>query len=199
MAQMQRKEFRLNRTAGRLLGAALFLAALPRPAAAAPVPWPDEPLAYTVVDQDLRDLLAEIGTRLGVRLRVSDAVKARVRGRLPPAPPREFLARLASIYGFEWFYDGGTIWVSAPSESQTRMMQLGPVAMEQVAAAMDELGLSDPRWPLLGSEQAGVVVVNGPPRFVAMAEQALAALQQRARPPVASDIRVFRGQSASAH
>lgn len=199
MVQMRRKDSRLSRTAGLLLGAALFLAALPGPAGAAPVPWPDEPLAYTVVDQDLRDLLAEIGARLGVRLRVSDAVKARVRGRLPPAPPREFLARLASIYGFEWFYDGGTIWVSAPSESQTRMMQLGPVAMEQMAGAMDELGLSDPRWPLLGSEQAGVVVVNGPPRFVAMAEQALAALQQRARPPVANDIRVFRGQSASAH
>lgn len=199
MAQMRRKDFRLNRTAGLLLGAALSLAALPGPAGAAPVPWPDEPLAYTVVDQDLRDLLAEIGTRLGVRLRVSDAVKARVRGRLPPAPPREFLARLASIYGFEWFYDGGTIWVSAPAESQTRMMQLGPVPMEQMAGAMDELGLSDPRWPLLGSEQAGVVVVNGPPRFVAMAEQALAALQQRARPPVANDIRVFRGQSSGAH
>ena len=194
MVRMQRKDFGLERATALLLGAALSLA-LPGPAGAAPVPWPDEPLAYTVVDQDLRDLLAEIGTRLGVRVRVSDAVKARVRGRLPPAPPREFLARLASIYGFEWFYDGGTIWVSAPAESQTRMMQLGPVPYEQMTAAMDELGLSDDRWPLLGSGQAGVVVVNGPPRFVMMAEQALAALQQRARPQVGADIRVFRGQS----
>lgn len=198
MAQMHRRGFRPDRAAALWLGAALFLAALPGPARAAEVPWPDEPLAYTVVDQDLRDLLAEIGARLGVRVRVSDAVKARVRGRLPPAPPREFLARLASIYGFEWFYDGGTIWVSAPSESQTRMMQLGPVAFEQMTAAMDELGVSDPRWPLRGSGEAGVVVVNGPPRFVAMAEQALAALQQRARPQVATEIRVFRGQSAGA-
>ena len=193
------RAFTLKRAASRLLGAAvLAAAAVAGPARAAEVPWPDEPLAYTVVDQDLRDLLAEIGTRLGVRVRVSDAVKARVRGRLPPAPPREFLARLASIYGFEWFYDGGTIWVSAPSESQTRMMQLGPVPFEQMATAMNELGLSDERWPLRGSGEAGVVVVNGPPRFVAMAEQALAALQQRARPPVAADIRVFRGQSTGA-
>jgi len=122
---------------------------------AAPVPWPDEPLAYTVVDQDLRDLLAEIGTRLGVHLRVSDAVKARVRGRLPPAPPREFLARLASIYGFEWFYDGGTIWVSAPSASQTRMMQLGPVPLEQMTGAMDELGLTGQPRSLEGGAARG--------------------------------------------
>lgn len=198
MVRMRRKDHRPGRTTALLLGAALSLPAHPGPAGAAAVPWPEEPLAYTVVDQDLRDLLAEIGVRLGVRLRVSDAVKARVRGRLPPAPPHEFLARLAAIYGFEWFYDGGTLWVSAPSEGQTRMMPLGPVPFEQLVLAMDELGLSDPRWPLLGSGQAGVVVVNGPPRFVAMAEQALAALQQRARPAVAADIRVFRGQSAGA-
>ena len=195
----RREDFRLKRTAVWLLSAVVLAAAVPAGLGqAAEVPWPDEPLAYTVVDQELRDLLAEIGTRLGVRVRVSDMVKARVRGRLPPAPPREFLARLASVYGFEWFYDGNTIWVSVPSESQTRMMQLGPVPFEQMATTMDELGLSDERWPLRGSEQAGVVVVSGPPRFVAMAEQALAALQQRARPPVSGDIRVFRGQSAGA-
>lgn len=195
MTLARRTGFGLNRTAALLLGAAVMATA---PTRAAQVPWPDEPLAYTVVDQDLRELLAEIGARLGIRVRVSDAVKGRVRGRLPPAPAGEFLARLASIYGFEWFYDGSTLWVSAPSESQTRMMQLGPVPFEQMTAAMDELGLSDVRWPLRGAGQAGVVVVDGPPHFVAMAEQALAALQQRARPPVTSDIRVFRGQSAGA-
>lgn len=169
--------------------------AIVRPTAAAPVPWSEEPLSYTVIDQELRDLLTEVATRLGVRIRVSDAVKARVRGRLPPAQPREFLTRLASIYGFEWFYDGGTLWISSPAESQTRMMALGPVAFDQMTAAMDELGLSDERWPLRASSQAGVVVVNGPPRFVAMAEQALSALQQKARPPAPSEIRIFRGQS----
>lgn len=173
-----------------VLAATLLVAA---PVRAARVPWSDEPLAYTVVDQELRELLAEIGVRLGVSVRVSDAVKARVRGRLPAAPPREFLDRLASIYGFEWFYDGGVLWVSAVSESQSRILQLGPVPFEQVAATMDELGLSDTRWPLRGSSQAGIVMVNGPPRFLTMAEQVLTALQQRAHGPV-----LFRGKTVSA-
>lgn len=179
-----------------LFAAALFAAAC-GPARAAQVPWSDEPLAYTVVDQELRELLAEIGTRLGVSVRVSDAVKARVRGRLPPAPPREFLTRLASIYGFEWFYDGGTLWVSVPSESQTRLLPLGPVSFERMAATMDRLGLSDPRWPLRGSGESGMAVVSGPPRFVTMAEQTLAALQQGAQPPPPGDIRIFRGRTTA--
>ena len=188
-----------TRLARSALAAAVIAGAVPSgapPAHAAPVPWNDEPLSYTVVDQDLRELLGEIATRLGVRVRVSDAVKARVRGRLPPAPPREFLSRLASIYGFEWFYDGGTLWVSSPAESQTHMLQLGPITLEQLSTASDELGVADTRWPLRASGEAGMVVVNGPPRYVAMTEEALSALQQRARRPVATEIRVFRGQAA---
>ena len=169
---------------------ALFLAT---PAPAAQIPWSEEPLSYTVIDQDLRDLLAEIGMRLGVRVQVSPAVKARVKGRLAPAPPQEFLTRLAAIYGFEWFYDGGILWISAPSENQNKMLQLESVTVEQVATVMDELGASDPRFPLRASSQAGIMVVNGPPQFVSMAEMALQALQQRIRPTRSNGVIVFRG------
>ena len=175
-------------------GAAVLLAAVAMPGArAATVPWSEEPLSYTVVDQELRDLLVEVGGRLGVRVRVSDQVRGRVRGRLPPAPPQEFLSRLAAIHGFEWFYDGGILWISAQSESQTRMLQLEQVTLDQVTTAMDELGASDPRWPLRGSGQAGVVMVNGPPRYVAMAEQTLQALQARMKPVRNGGVLVFRG------
>lgn len=172
--------------------AALALCAA-SPALAAPVPWSEEPLTYTVVDQDLRELLAEVGTRLGVSVQVSPAVKARVRGRLPSAPPQEFLSRLAAIYGFEWYYDGSTLWVTAPSEKQTRMMPLDGVTVDQINLALDELGASDARFPLRGSVSANQVVVSGPPQFVAIAERTLQALQSRNRPNV-STITVFRGQ-----
>lgn len=186
------------RVTGAILGVAASVLLHAQPVAAAPVPWNDEPFSYTVVDQDLRGLLTEFGARIGVPVRVSDTVKARVRGRLPPSPPREFLQRLAEIYGLEWFYDGGTLWVSAATESQTKLLRLGPVEFGQLAGTMQELGVSDERWPLRKSGDAGIVMVNGPPRYVAMAEQALIALQQRARPPQAGGVEVFRGQPTSA-
>ena len=111
------------------------------PAWAAATARPYGPLAYTAVDWDSRELPAEAGARLGARVRVNEAVQARVRGRLPPAPRCEALMRLAAVYGFERSHDGGMIRVSAPSEGQTRM------ALGQPVAAMDEAGLSDPRWP----------------------------------------------------
>ena len=177
------------------LGIAILAAAACLPVTsviAAPVPWSEEPLTYTVVDQDLRELLAEVGTRLGVSVQVSPAVKARVRGRLPSAPPQEFLTRLAAIYGFEWYYDGGTLWITAPSEKQTRMLPLDGVTLEKVVMSLDELGASDPRFPLRGSTQANQVLVSGPPQYVAMAERTLQALQTQSRPNV-SGVTVFRG------
>lgn len=173
--------------------AVLALCAFPSPAGAAPVPWSEEPLTYTVVDQDLRELLAEVGTRIGVSVQVSTAVKARVRGRLPSAPPQEFLTRLAAIYGFEHYYDGSTLWVTSPTEKQTRMLPLDGVTVDQVNLALDELGASDPRYPLRGSVAANQIVVNGPPQFVAIAERTVQALQARNRPNV-STVTVFRGQ-----
>lgn len=179
---------------------AIGMAALlwqPAPAASAPIPWGNEPISYTVVDQDLRDLLTEFGTRIGVPVRVSEAVKARVRGRLPPAPPREFLERLSQIYGLEWFYDGGTLWVTAAAEDQSKLLRLGPVEFGQLSDAMGSMGISDTRWPLRASTDAGLVMVNGPPRYVTMTEQMLQALQQRAQPSQTQGMTIFRGKPAN--
>ena len=186
------------RATGAVFGTAILVLSHVQPTAAAPVPWNNEPFSYTVVDQDLRDLLGELGARMGVSVRVSDAVKARVRGRLPPAPPQEFLKHLAAIYGFEWFYHGGTLWVSASSENQTKLLRLGPVEFNQLANTMQDLGVSDERWPLRNSSDAGIVMVNGPPRYVAMTEQSLTALQQRAQPTQTEGVKVFHGPGTSA-
>ena len=186
------------RVRGAAFGIATAVLLQMQPAVAAPVPWGNEPFSYTVVDQDLRDLLSELGARMGISVRVSDAVKARVRGRLPPAPPQEFLQHLAAIYGFEWFYHGGTLWVSASSENQTKLLHLGPVEFSQLANTMQDLGISDERWPLRNSSDAGIVMVNGPPRYVAMTEQSLTALQQRAQPTQAEGVKIFHGPGASA-
>lgn len=165
------------------------------PGRAYPLPHADRDVAYAVVDQDLPELLGDLGSQLGVRVQVSQAVRGRVRGRLPPAPPAAFLERLAAIHGFDWYFDGATLFVSGPSEAVTRVLPLGPVPLPGLAQVLDELGISDPRWPLRASSGAGLVFAGGPPRYVALIEQALDALRQRSRP--SPEPRVFRGSAAS--
>lgn len=176
------------------LTAAALLCASPVPACTAPLPHRDRQVAYTVIDQDLRDVLIEVGRQSGLPVEVSAAVHGRVHGRLPAAPLAQFLDHLASIYGFDWYFDGGTLDVSAAGESRAKMLALGPVPFAQLTSTLSTLGIADPRWPLRGSDTVGVVVADGPPRYLQLVEQALTVLSQRGAIPV----HIFRGSSASA-
>jgi type II secretory pathway component GspD/PulD (secretin) len=177
--------------------AASGLAALP--AHAAEPNWPTQPLAYTVIDEDLRDVLADVGNKIGVAVNVSAAVHGRVRGHLPDAPPRQFLDNLATLYGLNWYYDGGTLYVTRASEQSSRLLQLGPVPLATLTDALDQLGVSDPRWPVRGATDGGLAIVSGPPRYVALVSETLSSLIDHAKPKpdeAASQVRIFHGAIA---
>lgn len=166
------------------------------PAQATPLPNGDRPVTYTVIDQDLREVLAEVGRQSGLRVSVSEGLRGQqVHGRLPPAPLGAFLDRLSSIYGFDWYFDGGVLHVSAMSEAGSRVLPLGSVEFNQLTRTLVALGIADGRWPLRGSNEAGVALVDGPPRYLQLVEQSLAALSRRS--DGAAPVRVFRGTAQS--
>jgi len=175
-----------------IVGIAMLLAAR---GAAAPLPNGERPLQYAVVDQELREVLLGIGAELGLRVEVSQAVRGRVRGRLPPASAEEMLRRLADLYAFDWYHDGEVLWVSARSEAVSKLVALPGPEAQLLRQALAELGIADPRWPVRVSARAGLVMVSGPPRYAALVEQAAAALARRQQAPLA--VRVFRGSAAS--
>ena len=182
---------KLSHTMAILPTRALLIALAATPAAAAPLPLMGGSVTYAVVDQDLRDVLTEVTQQSGLRLNLSEAVHGRVRGRLPPAPFSVILDQLAKTYGFDWYYDGGVLYVSAASEAQGKMLPLGPVDLSQLTRSLDTLGISDPRWPLRGSADAKVAIVDGPPRYVQLVEQTQSALAQRT--DAVAKVGVFRG------
>lgn len=171
-------------------------APVPRPA----VPWEGRRFDYAVVDQDLREVLTEFGRRVGLSVAISDAVRGRVRGRLPALPARALLEQLAAMHGFDWFSDGATLHISASSEAVSRLVELGRVAPRALSAALGSLGIVDERWPIrIASGGLGLAILAGPPRYVALIEQTLAALARRETPAAAvapaGTIRIFRGRT----
>ena len=175
-----------------LAAAMMSSAALLSAARAAPLPHSDQPVTYTVVDQDLRDVITEVAQQSGLRATVSDAVHGRVRGRLPPAPLEDFLNHLAATYGLDWYYDGSALFVTTAAEATSKLLSLGLVSLPQLQANLDALGVTDVRWPLRGSSDGRLVVVNGPPRYVQLVEQTLTALSQQ-RGQSVDKVAVFRG------
>jgi type III secretion protein C len=164
--------------ASTMLTAATLMLGVSGPAPAAAPPWPDKAYPYVVVDQDLVAVLTEFGQNMGTPVQVSDTVHGRVIGRIPPMPPRAFLDRLASQYGFNWYYDGSTLAIAANSELVERTLPLGKTSFDALNADLDRLDISDSRYRLRHAEGSDLVMVAGPPRYAQLVEQTLNSLNK---------------------
>ena len=179
-----------------LASACLVLAWPALSAQAAALPGSDRVLTYSVVDQDVRDVLVGIGEQLNLRTTVSPKVHGQLRGRLPAGRAAETLDGLARLYGFEWYCDGQAIFVSTYDEATSKVAPLGAVPASVFVQTLDSLGVSDPRWPVRSSDRGDIVMIDGPPHYVALVDQTLSALEKRVQGSTPG-VRIFRGSAAS--
>jgi len=163
---------------------------------AASLPGAQRVVSYSVVDQDLRDVIAGIAAQLGLRAVISSHVHGQVHGRLPAAPAASMLDRLSGLYGFDWYYDDRTVFVTAYDEAVSKVMPLGPVSANELEATLQELDVSDDRWPVRIATASGVAAVDGPPHYAMLVDQTLAALAAGAKNGV-TEVHVFRGTASS--
>lgn len=178
--------------AARLLASSLVVAGLgaaatllrPSTTLAAQLKLPDSTYTYTVINQDLPAALLEFGSNLNIKVNVSQEVRGRIQGRLPDLPPLAFLNRLASLYNLEWYFDGQVLHVTSARESQSRLLVPGPVPFERLASTLAAFDVADERYAVRPAPNTQLVLVTGPPRFVALVEQSLNGLiaEEQARP-----------------
>ncbi|MCV3211078.1 type III secretion protein [Mesorhizobium sp. YC-39] len=173
----------------------------------APLSLPSTPYRYAVLDQELAAALQEFGNNLKIKISISGEVKGRIRGRMPDLPPRAFLDRLTDLYNLQWYFDGVELYVSSANEAQTRLLVLTPIRFDALKAALDALNISDERYVVRPAPGNALVMVSGPPRFVALVEQTFNGLVAQAqaqpqaaaveKPPQESVLLLFRGSSAT--
>lgn len=135
--------------------------------------WLDTPFPYTVVDQDVHDVLGELGRNAKIDVHVSDAVEGRVRGGWHVDTVGNFLDRLASDMGVEWFFDGRRLNVSSAEESVRRVFPLNGADPKAWRTSIEQLGIESDQFPIVIDENRGVALVSGPPQYVQLVEQSL--------------------------
>jgi type III secretion protein C len=150
--------------------------------------WPPGPYKYLVIDQDIRDVLAEFGRHIDAPVEVSDQVNGRLRGALPAATAKEFLNKLCESYGLVWYFDGTTLHINAKTEVKTVLINTGGLPPDQLTARLNALGIADPRFPVRSTANGDIVSISGPPPFVALVRQTLTAMASAASPRAAANI-----------
>lgn len=170
--------------------------------------WAHKPFQYVAVDQSLRDVLRELSIATSVPIKVSDLVSGQAHGRWPDTTAGEFLSQLARTYALEWYFDGSLLSVSASSEDETKLVSLHGAGLERLRDGLTTAGLMDARFTLRPGPTPDVALVSGPPRFLAVVQEAMDAIVASgtvSRPlqpgtVIASTERrvtVFRGSSAT--
>ncbi|MGK9065301.1 type III secretion protein [Stutzerimonas chloritidismutans] len=172
------------------------------PVAAAPEPsWYERPYNYVVIDQSLRDALEAFGRNLGLPVVIDKKVGGKAPGNLRADSAGDFLDALSAHAGLTWFYDGGVLHITRDEDVEIRQFTTEGFAVGELEQALDDLGAAGNHLAIRGGAEGGLVLVSGPPPYMAMVEQWI----ERRRPPPDTavqavsrerGVRVFRGSSS---
>lgn len=160
---------------------------------AAAAPWQEVTFTYIASNQELPKVLSSFSRTFGLELQLSSAVSARhgeiVNGKLTTSNPTEFLNQLSSTYGLQWFYYGGTLYVSRNFETATRSISANGIPLFSFRKALTDLGIIETKFGWGEVPDRGVAMVSGPPAYVDLVVWAVATLPL---PQPEQQIRVFR-------
>ncbi|MBC2677711.1 hypothetical protein [Pseudomonas baltica] len=185
-----------------LLSVLVILGMLAGPSAwaatdAAPA-WAAQPYPYLIIDQDVRGVLQEMGSNLGIAVVIADAVKGKVRGKVRGDSAADFLAALSTANGLGWYFDGSTLFVDSANDTAARTFDTGTLSAAAVQGALAPLLAGGPRARLSVDASASTVRAAGSPGYLSLIDGQLAALRPPLRrtaaaQPAAGSVRIFRG------
>ena len=132
------------------------------------IAWKVPRYSMTARAMDVRQALDSFAVAEGVQILCSEAVVGSFSGNFKDVPAAEFLDRLAAMHNLTWYYDGASIFVSTVSESVTSLIDLRYMKAAEVTAMLKELGVEDARFPLKTASNGELIMVYGPPRYVAL-------------------------------
>ena len=135
---------------------------------AAPIPWKLPKYTLVARDMNLRTALDTFAVAEGLSVVMSPSVSGTFSGDFKDVAPDSFLDRLATTHNLIWYYDGAALYLYGSGEIATMLIDLRYMKAVEVRSMLAELGVEDARFPLKTTSDDELVMVSGPPRYVAL-------------------------------
>lgn len=142
--------------------------------AAADIPWKTPTYTLVARDMNLRTALDTFAVAQGLSVVMSDSVQGVFSGDFKEVESGEFLDRIATIHNLAWYYDGAALYIYGAGEIQAILIDLQYMKAGEVTRMLGELGVEDSRFPLKTTSNDELVMVSGPPRYVALVSEMIA-------------------------
>ena len=133
-----------------------------------PADWQNGAYAYSAQSTPLRTVLQDFASSHGVNLRSGDVPDSVVDGRLRSDSGVAFLDRLALQYRFQWFVYNGSLFVSPQLAETSKRISVSADAAPDLKQALRDVGLLEDKFGYGELPDDGVVIVTGPPEYVAL-------------------------------
>ncbi|MDN3556899.1 hypothetical protein [Halomonas maura] len=157
--------------------------------------WQEREYRYVIIDQDVRDVLKELGYNLSMPVEISREVSGRVRGDIRTGSVEEFLEQISATNGLAWFFDGGVLHVNTRQEMTQRRFDLEGIDSQRLMDEIERARIGSPlRARLINGEST--LQAWGPEPWI----DSVARHVERLRKPASrgpSGVRVFRGGTAT--
>lgn len=141
---------------------------------AAPIPWKLPEYTLVARDMDLRVALDTFAVAEGLSVVMSQSVRGTFSADFKSVPPSEFLDKIATTHNLIWYYDGAALYLYGAGEIATMLIDLQYMKAGEVRKMLGELGVEDERFPLKTTSNDELVMVSGPPRYVALVAEMIA-------------------------
>jgi type III secretion protein C len=151
-----------------------LLAGSPSRAASADA-WENQPYPYSVVSENISDVIRNFGYNAGIRVSVSPDVRGVVSGRSGHGTAREFLDDVTRGDDLDWYSDGTVLYVSPAAAEQTIVVPMHGFPFAVMKIELEQQKLFDARFRLSPQIGGDAAIVSGPPSFVAVIKQAIEA------------------------
>ena len=156
--------------------------------------WPAAPYSYYAKNESLQTTLRQFAGGFSLALELSPGVSGTVNGDFNANTPTEFMDKLGGVYGFNWFVHAGTLFVSPAKDTATRSISAMGSSITALHDALMQLGVLDARFGWGELPDQGLALVSGPPAYVDLVQQTVAALPLGAG---GQQVAVFRLKHAS--
>ncbi|QGZ65813.1 EscC/YscC/HrcC family type III secretion system outer membrane ring protein [Paraburkholderia acidisoli] len=155
------------------------------------VPFRTATVHIAVDGKELKDVLRDFAASQGIAAAVAPDVTGAVSGNFDMSPQR-FLDTLAATFGFVWFYDGSVLTISSANDMTRQMIHLDFAGTRELRATLTQMGLDNPRFPVIYDPSSGAALITGPKQYVALVADLASRLDQNANRRTGTEVRVFQ-------
>ncbi len=142
--------------------------------AAPRIAWKLPTYSLVARSMSLRESFKSFGTAQGISVIMSKEVDGVFSGEFRDMPADEFLDRVTTLYNLIWYYDGAALYLYGSGEMRSLLVSLKYMKADEVRAMLQQLGIEDRRFPIRTASNDELILVSGPPRYVALIVETIA-------------------------